>query len=116
MAITNGDCIYYSSFKNNMPEKGKVTIEILKYDFTIEEEISVYKRVDNLNPSDENNNHKDKEFYASSAILSIYFPTENDKNEKVDLNKFVGEEEFLKNTYLSVDFRTKTIKGKDPKK
>ena len=49
---------------------------------------------------------KELEFYASSASLSIYLPT--DKNGEIDTEMIVNEQDFIKNTLLSVDFRTKT--------
>ena len=48
----------------------------------------------------------DDEYYASSAILSIYFPT--DKNGKIESGRYVDENEFLRNTYLTISFRGKT--------
>ena len=51
-------------------------------------------------------------FYASSSSLSLYYPT--DKEEKILSEKHtIDEDEFMKNTYLTVDFRTKTISKDD---
>ena len=47
---------------------------------------------------------KAKNYYASSAVLSLYFPL--NQRGKFDSNHVVSDDEFLKNTYLSVDFRS----------
>ena len=70
----------------------------------------MYYREDDLNypwNTKKDKNYEKTKFYASSAILSLYFPT--DKKEKIVQGKEVEEKEFLENTFLSVDYRSKII-------
>ena len=82
----------------------------------------VYERTDSLVPmvkGEEVNGIREARealtqdnFYASSSSLSLYYPT--DKEEKILSEKHtIDEDEFMKNTYLTVDFRTKTISKDD---
>ena len=67
-------------------------------------EEQVYERKDKLKVEVED---FIRTFYATSCSLSIYYQT--GKDEKIMKGQqTIDEDEFMKNTYLTVDFRTKT--------
>ena len=102
-AVINQNKMYFATFQNFMEPDFKIKHQIWCFDFDtcVAPTEPLFEREEKM-VLDKNIN---KYHYACQTMLSIYVPIDKATGD-IDLNQVLTEEEFMKNTFVSVRYRT----------